>query len=142
MIDYYRSCDIVVDQFSGFLGATALEACSIGKPVVMKINSHQLDPIYSGDIPPVVNASGYGELVAALSKLILDKDYAVEIGRKSRDWIMRNHGEERTFPKLRNLLFITQQKIRLPSNLINPLSAPLSWSEKIYHKKRNIRFLD
>src|SRR5207253_2776424 len=38
LIDYYRSCDCVLDQLVyGYYGATGLEALSVGKPVVMRI---------------------------------------------------------------------------------------------------------
>ena len=51
LIDYYRSCDIVLDHFVyGYYGTTALEAAGIGKPVVMKLRADQDAALYRGDV--------------------------------------------------------------------------------------------
>src|SRR2546421_12402448 len=56
LIDYYRSCDCVLDQLVyGYYGATGLEALSVGKPVVMRIRTDHYGPLYGGDVAPVVN---------------------------------------------------------------------------------------
>lgn len=84
LIDYYRSCDIVLDQFVyGYYGATALEAASIGKPVVMKLNANQYDALYKGDVMPVFNASSPDEAVSALQTLINQPSLRREPGKES-----------------------------------------------------------
>jgi glycosyltransferase involved in cell wall biosynthesis len=134
LVDYYRSCDIVLDQFVyGYYGATALEAFSVGKPVVMKVRDNQYYPLYRGDVVPVINASTIQEIREAVRYLVINHDKRREIGLALRNWLVRNHGESRTMPILLSLLKITADRVKLPRDLISPLCDPLTDSERIYH---------
>lgn len=134
LIDYYRSCDVVLDQFVyGYFGATALEAASIGKPVVMKMRSEQYGPLYAGDLAPIDNADGAQAMRAALLKLIDNADYRKRQGESMRAWLVRNHGEEKTVPLMLALLRVAADGVALPSEAAHPLSAPLSPAESAYH---------
>jgi glycosyltransferase involved in cell wall biosynthesis len=136
LIDYYRSCDVVLDQFVyGYLGATALEAASVGKPVVMKLRAEQYAPLYRDDVAPVEQASTPGEVRAALLGLIDSADRRSARGRLMRDWLLRNHGEQKTAPLLLALLQFVADRVRLPHGLDNPLSDPLSAEEREYHEQ-------
>lgn len=136
LIDYYRSCDIVLDQFVyGYYGATALEAFSVGKPVIMKVREDQYDPLYMGDVVPVRNASTISEIRDSIIDLAINCDKRREIGDKLRKWLVRNHGQSRTIPLLLALLRITADCVDLPPDLISPLCDPLTESEVSYHTK-------
>lgn len=134
LIEYYRSCDIVLDQLEyGYYGCTALEAASIGKPVVMKIHRQQYSPLYNGDIAPVFEASSTASMIHHLQTLINNRNLRLQSGCQQRQWIMRNHAAERTIPILHSLIKLTADSVRLPRDLVNPLSKPLSRSEAEYH---------
>lgn len=136
LIDYYRSCDIVLDQFVyGYYGATALEAASIGKPIVMKLRTEQYAALYDGDVAPVINADTPEDIYAGLVSLIDSKSLRDEVGEKLRQWLLRNHGEEKTIPLMLALLQIAADGFTLPSELDNPLLDKLSSEEKKYHKE-------
>lgn len=133
--DYYRSCDLVIDQFLiGYYGATALEAASIGKPVVMMIRDNHYRPLYAGDIAPVENAADPPSIRESLLRLIDRPDYRREKGRLMRDWLVRTHGEDRTMPRMLAILRMVADRAPLPHDLVSPLLDPLHADEMEYHR--------
>jgi glycosyltransferase involved in cell wall biosynthesis len=135
LIDYYRSCDIVLDQFVyGYYGATALEAAAIGKPVLIKLRREQYDPLYLGDVAPMINAHNLEDIYQSLLKLIDDLELRHNQGQAVRQWLVRNHGEQKTVPLMLALLRLTADQIALPPDLKNPLYDSLSQEELDYHK--------
>jgi glycosyltransferase involved in cell wall biosynthesis len=136
LIDYYRSCDMVLDQFVfGYYGATGLEAASIGKPIIMKIKKEHYAPLYRGDIMPALNADTPAEMGKALLELADHDHLRVEMGTAMRQWLVRNHGEAKTVPLLLSLLRVTADQAPLPPDLKNPLMAKESIKERIYHSR-------
>jgi glycosyltransferase involved in cell wall biosynthesis len=135
LIDYYRSCDCVLDQFVyGYYGATGLEALAVGKPVVMYIRQHHYAPLYDGDIAPVVNCSSAQSAAAAIVELARDPARCQHLQRASRDWLVRHHGREKIVPELLALLRVAAGRIPLPPELSNPLWEELSADEIDYHQ--------
>lgn len=135
LIDYYRSCDFVLDQFVyGYYGATALEAASVGKPVIMKIRAEQYAPLYAGDVAPVMNASTLDEIARAVVALADDEHLRAEHGEAMRNWVVRNHGEEKTTPLMLALLQLAADRVPLPRDLVNPLCDPETGEEIAYHQ--------
>lgn len=135
LIDYYRSCDIVMDHFVyGYYGATFLEASSVGKPVVTKLRMNHYSPLYAGDVAPAINASSPNEITDALIALASDPVKRGQIGKKSREWLVRNHGEEKTGPLMLALLRLTADRVPLPERLINPLLDKETEEEEEYHR--------
>lgn len=135
LIDYYRSCDIVLDQFVyGYYGATALEAASVGKPVIMKIRAEQYAPLYAGDVASVMNVSTPDEIARAIIALADDGRLRAEHGEAMRNWVVRNHGEEKTIPLMLALLQLAADRIPLPRDLVNPLCDPETEEEIAYHQ--------
>ncbi len=137
LIEYYRSCDIVLDQLVyGYLGATALEAASVGKPVIMKLRTEQYEPLYGGDLPPVTNVQTPHELKSALLSLIDHPERRIERGQGMRSWLVRNHGEEVTIPRLLALLRLTADGVALPAEIaaMNPLLDDETAEELDYHR--------
>lgn len=134
LLDYYRSCDIVLDQFVyGYFGATALEAASVGKPIIMNQRIEQYAPLYSNDVAPVLNASNHKEIRDHLYSLIDSPKLRDNVGSALRNWLIRNHGEQRTVPLMLALLQLAADKAVLPKHLDNPLQDPLTATEHEYH---------
>lgn len=135
LIEYYRSCDAVLDQFVyGYYGATALEAASIGKPVIMKIHADQYRPLYAGDAAPVLNVSAPAEIRQAILSLADSADFRFRMGEAMRKWVIHNHGEAKTIPLLLALLRLAADRVPLPVHLVNPLCDPESEDEIAYHQ--------
>lgn len=135
LIDYYRSCDVVLDQFVyGYYGAAGLEAAAVGKPVILKLRAEQYNPLYGGDVMPAIPASNGAEIGMALLELAGNKEYRMEQGRKMRDWLVRNHGERRTIPLLLALLRVAADRVGLPAELKNPLWEEETEEEIGYHQ--------
>jgi glycosyltransferase involved in cell wall biosynthesis len=134
LIDYYRSCDVVLDQLVyGYYGGTGLEAAAVGKPIVMRIRPEHYAPLYRGDVAPVENCRDAGEVEAALLRLIDAPQRRRAAGNSLREWLVRTHGRERTVPLLRGLLRLAADRIPLPADLDNPLTDPETEAEAAYH---------
>jgi glycosyltransferase involved in cell wall biosynthesis len=135
LIDYYRSCDVVLDQLVfGYYGATALEAAAVGKPVVMHLRLEQYRSLYRDDVMPAVNAQSLDELSQALVTLAANSARRGQLGQEMRDWLVRTHGEERTGPLMLALLRLAADRIALPQGLDNPLLDPITDEEAHYHR--------
>jgi glycosyltransferase involved in cell wall biosynthesis len=135
LIDYYRSADVVLDQLvMGYQGATALEAASVGKPVVMHLRQEQYEPLYGGDVAPVEQADSAESMQAALLRLIDSPRLRRERGRMMRDWLLRNHGQDRMTSILLALMQFAADQVPLPEGLDNPLDDSLSPEEEAYHE--------
>lgn len=134
LIDYYRSCDLVLDHLVyGYYGATALEAASIGKPIVMKIREDQYAALYDGDVAPVRNVGGVDEIEAALVAYAGSAELRHRDGAALRAWLVRTHGEDVTVPAMLALLRVAADRVPLPEGLENPLADPLDDGERAYH---------
>lgn len=135
LIDYYRSCDIVLDSFVyGYYGATALEAAAVGKPVIMKLRKEHYAPLYNGDVMPVFHADTSGEMGNALITLCDRPALRLQSGEAMRSWLVRNHGEQKTAPLMLALLRLTANCVALPEDLCNPLLDEETEEERIYHE--------
>jgi hypothetical protein len=69
-----------------------------------------------------------------LLKLIDDLELRHNQGQAVRQWLVRNHGEQKTVPLMLALLRLTADQIALPPDLKNPLYDSLSQEELDYHK--------
>lgn len=139
LIDYYRSCDVVLDQLIwGYYGATALEAAACGKPVIMKLQSDQYSDLYMGDCAPVCQVSDIKELRSTLMRLVDCPDECRQSGEAMRSWLVRNHGQQRTTRLMLALIQLAADGVQLPKSFKTPLSEPLSTSERLYHLRCHI----
>lgn len=134
LIDYYRSCDIVLGHFVyGRCGAAMLEAAAVGKPVVMFLREGFYRAAYKGDPPPVANARTPAEITAALSELAANGELRLARGRQMRQWLVRHHGQDKTIPILLGLLRLAADNVPLPGDLVSPLLDELGEDEIAYH---------
>lgn len=134
LIDYYRSCDAVIDQFVyGYYGGTGLEAAACGKPIVMRIRAEHYGPLHDGDVIPVWNAATPAEAARGVAELADSPDLRADLGRRVRDWLVRTHGKERAGRRLLAILRMTADRVPVPAGLDNPLLDVESDAERRYH---------
>lgn len=90
----FGASDIVADQFTyGFYGISALEAMSVGRPVLIHMQRNALKE-FGIVSPPVVSARSEDEIYQALVRLGEDRVWAGETGAAAREWVIRYHGWE------------------------------------------------
>jgi glycosyltransferase involved in cell wall biosynthesis len=95
--DYYRSCDIVLDQFHesvGTFGTVTAEGLACALPVIMYFNP-QVHEWCLPEMPPIQSALTEEDIATRLSELALDPTHRRAIGEASRAWIIKWHGWER-----------------------------------------------
>jgi glycosyltransferase involved in cell wall biosynthesis len=93
MRDLIQSCDLVVDQFGvGAYGTVACEAMAAGKPVMAYLAEGVSKVI--GEVPPIVNVAP-GEVVAAIDRLLDDREEAARLGHASLEFARRFHDGRR-----------------------------------------------
>ena len=91
LIQYYNIADIVLDQFVlGSWGTSTPEAMSCGKPVLIFYKKEYILRAF-GEEPPILNSYTEEDILSNLIKLAKDIDFRKELGKKSRDWIMKTH---------------------------------------------------
>jgi len=134
LIDYYRSCDAVLDSLVyGYYGATTLEAAAVGRPVVMRVRNEHYRPLYHGEPAPVHAVDSPDELERTLGALAAAPEAANASGRRLRDWLIRHHGRERTVALLTALLASAADGSVAPPPADNPLLDPETAEEAAYH---------
>jgi len=88
LLKLYNISDLVFDQFNiGSPGLISWEALSMGLPTfVYMVNRWRS---YCKDLPPVINVRSAGEILKGMNRLCNDQRKIVEIGIKSRAWIIK-----------------------------------------------------
>jgi glycosyltransferase involved in cell wall biosynthesis len=95
--DYYRSCDVVIDQFHesvGTFGTVTAEGLSCALPVITYFNP-KVHEWCLPEMPPIQSALTEEEIAARLSELARNPELRRAIGNASRTWIIKWHGWER-----------------------------------------------
>jgi glycosyltransferase involved in cell wall biosynthesis len=83
-----RSCDVVVGQLHlGIMAVSETETMPCGKPVVM---DYRYPEAYT-EPPPLLTGETPEELVDLVIHLLNDTDERQNLGRRSREWIMKYH---------------------------------------------------
>ena len=63
---------------------------SCGKPVLIFYKKEYILRAF-GEEPPILNSYTEEDILSNLIKLAKDVDYRKNLGKKSRDWIMKTH---------------------------------------------------
>ena len=85
VLEIYSQADIVADQFiAGFHGYAALEAMSLGKPVLCYLR-HQ-DMMIDAETCPIINVNPE-MLYQVLKHILLGKYDLIDIGKRSRKYV-------------------------------------------------------
>ncbi len=97
LADFYNLADVVVDQFSarftkGGIGGIGRNVLATGKPLLSALNMEAHATIYK-EPPPIVSAYDEESIYKSMLDLVESPNYAKEIGKKSRDWAIKYHGE-------------------------------------------------
>ncbi len=95
-----RSTDVIVGQFAlGALGLAELQAMSCAKPVIC---SFRYGEAYSTP-PPLYHANTAQEIDEHLEDLLQHPEEGVALGRKAREWVIKNHDRRILSAKLEEL---------------------------------------
>jgi len=90
LIDIYSASDVVMDDFgAGWYGSVAVEALSCEVPLVTYVPEHLLLEMFPWH--PFQIAKSAEEICSALFNLYIDKNYAQDVGKKSRRWVIEFH---------------------------------------------------
>jgi len=102
LIEYYSISDIVLDQFvvPGGMGQLALESMSIGIPTFIHIKNWEN---YYEEFPPVINVSSPDEIASEMNRLANDNNKRKEVGKKSREYILKYFSWSKIADKYVNL---------------------------------------
>lgn len=139
IVDYLRSADVLLDQFSlGAYGATALEAMACGLPVAMRLELDQYAALCETGAPPVLNASAEEEIAANLNSLAESPALLADARAKHRAWFVANHGSSRWAEAYEDMLRATALGHRF-SFAGSPLADPLGEDERAYHRDGLLR---
>ena len=136
LIDYYRSADIVLDQFVyGYYGMTGFETAAIGKPIIINLRKEHYAPLYGGDVMPVNHAASLDDIAEQLSRLLSNPTHRQEQGQAMRAWSLRNHNDTTNVDRLHQMLLFTYRNIPLPElEIRNPLGGEFTGAERNYHE--------
>lgn len=92
LIQFYGAADIVLDQFVlGSWGTSTPEAMSCGKPVLMFYKKNYIVRAFGKEEPPILNSFTEDDIYSNLVRLAKDRDFALDVGKRSREWTMRTH---------------------------------------------------
>jgi glycosyltransferase involved in cell wall biosynthesis len=90
----YEQADIIADQFiMGWYGLFAIEAMSLGKPVLCYMREDLLRGNPRAKDCPIVSANP-DNLKENLIKLIKDKELRIELGKRGRKYIEKYHTKD------------------------------------------------
>lgn len=97
LIEIYNAADVVMDQFVvGSWGTSTPEAMCCGKPVLMFYKKEYILRAF-GEEPPILNSSKEDEIYENMVKLAKDKSFRKELGKKSREWIIKTHSPKTVY---------------------------------------------
>jgi glycosyltransferase involved in cell wall biosynthesis len=90
LIEYYSISDIVFNEFviGEGIGQIDLESLSVGIPTFRYFKNYEN---YYKELPPIINVFTADDIVSEMIRLTDSYDYRVEIGKKSREWILKHH---------------------------------------------------
>ena len=91
LLRHYRAADVVLDQFAiGSYGSSALEAMSVGRPLLIHLDAARFDRVFG--IPPIVNVGDPAAIGDALAALARDRDLRERTGAAQRSWVIEHQG--------------------------------------------------
>lgn len=134
LIQYLRSADCLLDQFVlGYFGLTALEALSVGLPVIMRLEDKQYGAFLDTGPPPILNMDSADSVASILIRLSKDRDFQQGVIQESLDWFVRNASPQAWGKAYRDLLVAAAVGHKFDFRK-SPLHAPLSQEERDYHR--------
>jgi glycosyltransferase involved in cell wall biosynthesis len=103
LLEEYKSCDVFIDQImGGWYGTAAIEAMSIGRPVICSIRREYYSYIDYGEKLPLIDADP--DTIYNVIKYVLDnKTEWPSWGLKSRRFVEEVHSSTVVVEKLKNI---------------------------------------
>ncbi|MDO8873701.1 MAG: glycosyltransferase [Methanoregula sp.] len=93
LVDEFYKSDVIVDQFDiGGFGGIAMEAMSVGKPVMIYIDRACARLLYPDD-PPILNCHSEEEIYEQIMKCA-DRQFLEKLGKEAREWVYKYHNWE------------------------------------------------
>jgi glycosyltransferase involved in cell wall biosynthesis len=90
----YVLSDVILEQFGpGIVGMAGLDAMAVGRPVVANGRPELFEPLL-GEPSPICQATTPEEIAGQLDRLG-SPDVRTEVGRRSREWVIRHFSPER-----------------------------------------------
>ncbi len=102
LAEFYRSSDVVVDEFGGWFGLVALEGAACGKPVVNYVKPEVMASMYP-EGHPFIQAADEESVCEAIVRLV-DQGYRSRIGHESRQWVLDHHDRRVVAKKCESML--------------------------------------
>jgi hypothetical protein len=100
LIEKYKECDIFIDQIlAGWYGTASIEAMAVGRPTVCFLRESYFQYIDYEKKIPIINAHP-STIYDVLKKLIQDKYFFPEIGKRSRGFVEDVHEVSKLTTKL------------------------------------------
>jgi len=100
LVKYYQASDVILDQFNlGVFGLITPKAMSCGVPVLTSYDRH-LNQWCFPEAPPVLSCNSEEDIYNSLSQMVNSPDDKIQIGKKSREWILKHHSKDIVRKKL------------------------------------------
>ena len=110
--DFLRQFDVIIGQMhQGILSLMEIETLSAGRPLVTAVDRS----LYPDDPPPVVEASGPDDIVAAIERLRGAPKELARLSREGREWADRNHSYAHHLKLLETAYFGSSPKVQKSS---------------------------
>jgi glycosyltransferase involved in cell wall biosynthesis len=93
IFEFYQKSDLVFEQLGNHILTGGLYPMLVGRPVIGNGRPEIFRPIH-GEDSPVCQASSEEEVFQWLYKLLPDRELRAEIGRKSREFVIRHFNIE------------------------------------------------
>ena len=136
LVEYLRSADCLLDQFKvGYFGATGLEACACGLPVIIRLEEAQYADFCETGAPPFLNAATTTEVANALEMLATNPERRAQIAADHREWFLKNQSGKRWAADYQAVLGALAMGHKF-SFEASPLGEELSATERLYHAEQ------
>ena len=100
LLEILNKADLCFDNFAyGFYGFAALEALSVGIPTFLHLDCEVLDQ----SAPPIINVFSENQIYEKMVELTADRNRLTEIGKSSRDWVMKYYHWEKVIDRYLDL---------------------------------------
>jgi glycosyltransferase involved in cell wall biosynthesis len=136
LVNYLRSADCLLDQFNlGYFGATGLEACACGLPVIIRLEAAQYAAFCETGAPPFLNAATSTEVANALEALASNPDQRAQLAADHRTWFLANQSGNRWADDYHAVLGAVALGHKFSFER-SPLVEELSPAERLYHAEQ------
>lgn len=106
LMQYLAASDLIADQFNNpSFGGIPGKAWLLERPVINAYDRKMHDWCFSEDHPPLIGCDASFESIALALDVVLDQNRLKEIGKKSKDWYLRQHSSPVIYDRFYRILF-------------------------------------